>query len=253
MIDELWPGGPLFKEDAGIFRLGTDSVLLAYFVKKARVKRKLRVADLGCGSGVLSILLAWDEPDLLVDGIEILSRAACLASENAQLCGLGDQINIIEGDLRNHRCLFQAGAYDLTVSNPPYFMQNSGKRSANEDIAAARGEEYCTLDDICQAAGSLTRWGGSFALVHKPERLTGIFRSLSGAGLEPKRLRFVQYKSTSPPNLVLIESRRGGNPSLSIEAPLILANDDGSDTAEVCTIYHRVTTDSDSNGTPNNK
>jgi len=239
MINELWPGGPRFKDEDGVFRLGTDSVLLANFSKGAPMQKKKRAADLGCGSGVLSILLAWDDPGMQVDAIEILPRAARLASENAKLCGLDGRINVIEGDLRNHRELFQAGVYDLAVSNPPYYATGTGKRPANADIAVARGEAFCSLDDVCHAAGYLTRWGGFFMLVQKPERLAEVFKSLFGAGFEPKRLRFVQHKSSSPPSLVLIESRRGGKPSLKIEAPLILANDDGSDSYEVQAIYRR--------------
>ena len=77
-------------------------------------------------------------------------------------------------------------------------------------------------------------------LVHKPERISDIFRSLNKSSFEPKRIRFVQFKSTSAPNLVLIESRRGGNPSLKVEAPLILVNEDGSDSDEIKMIYHRM-------------
>ena len=238
MTDFLWPDGPRFKDETGVFRLGTDSVLLAHFAKSVRIRKK-RAADLGCGSGIISIILAWDDPELLVDGIEIQPRAARLALENAKLSSLSGRLNIIEGDLRRYNEFFQAGAYDLTVSNPPYYTKGSGKTSSNDDIATARGEETCSLDDVCKAAGYLTRWGGAFLLVHKPERLAEVFRSMSGAGLEPKRLRFVQHKNTSPPSLVLIEGRRGGNPSLSIEAPLILANDDGSDSEEICSIYRR--------------
>jgi len=239
MINEMWPGGPRFRDEAGVFRLGTDSVLLANFTNKSRIKKKKRAADLGCGSGIISILLAWEEPELRIDGIELQPHAARLARENTKLCGLDERITVIEGDLRNHREIFRAGAYDLVVSNPPYYASGSGKRSANTDLAAARGEEFCTLDDVCRAAGYLTRWGGSFMLVHKPQRLTEIFRILSDSGFEPKRLRFVQHKNASPPSLALIESRRGGNPSLTVEAPLILANDDGGDSEEVKAIYRR--------------
>jgi len=237
MIDELWPGGPRFIEHDGLFRVGTDSVLLAHFAKGTRKKK--RAVDLGCGSGVISILLAWDDPDLLVDGVEILPEAAQAARENVRICGLGERINIIAGDLRLHREFMEAGAYDLAIASPPYYPRGSGKLPSNESMTAARGEQFCTLDDVCQAAGYLTRWGGSFMLVHKPERLADVFRALSGAGFEPKRVRFVQHKSASPPSLVLTEGRRGGKPSLTVEAPLILANDDGSDSDEVNVIYRR--------------
>ena len=239
MIEELWPDGPLFRSGDGIFRPGMDSVLLAYFANSARLSNKNRAVDLGCGSGIISILLAWDSPGLHIDGIEMQPKAAQLAIENSKLCGLSDQMRIIEADLRNHRGFMKAGYYDFAVSNPPYYPQGSGKSPSSKGIAAARGEESCTLSDICKAAGYLTRWGGSFFLVHKPERLADIFRALSDFCLEPKRLRFVQHNYSSPPSLVLVESRRGGNPALDVEEPVILTNEDGSESDEAKAIYRR--------------
>ena len=235
-IDELWPGGPRFTQDDNTFRLGTDSVLLSHFVD---AKGASYACDLGCGSGIISILMAWESPKLHVDGIEIQPHAANLARENAATNSLSDRINIIEGDIVRHREFLVAGAYDLVVANPPYFAPGRGRSSQSGSTAVAREELSCTLEDICAAAAYLTRWGGKFALVHRPERLAEVIRALSAAGLEPKRLRFVHYRAASAPNLVLIESRRGGNPSLTVEPPLILTNEDGSDTNEVRRIYRR--------------
>ena len=239
MVDELWPNGPLFKYANDVIRPGTDSLLLAYFAANSRLKKKSRAADLGCGSGVISVLLAWDAPELTIDGIELQPHAAALAVENANLSKLSDRIKIIEGDLRHHRNFMQAGAYDIVVSNPPYYPQGSGKRPASKTIAAARVEESCTLSDICKAAGYLMRWGGSLFLVHKPEMMAYVFRELSGSGFEPKRLRFVQHNYSSPPSLMLIESRLGGKASLKVEPPFILTNGDGSDTDEMKAVYRR--------------
>ena len=52
--DDLWPGGPRFARSGAGFALGTDSVLLADFAADRRVRR---FADLGCGAGVLTVLL----------------------------------------------------------------------------------------------------------------------------------------------------------------------------------------------------
>ena len=53
-FDELRPGTRFVRSEDG-FRLGTDSVLLAAFTGTGRVRR---FADLGCGAGVLTVLLA---------------------------------------------------------------------------------------------------------------------------------------------------------------------------------------------------
>ena len=44
---------------------------------------------------------------------------------------------------------------------------------------------------------------------------------------------------TQAPSLLLLEARRGGEPGLSVEAPLILQTPDGTPTAEVEAIYFR--------------
>lgn len=237
MIQELWPGGPGFKEDNGVFRVGVDSVLLAHFVNSAKTRKRNRAVDLGCGSGIISVLLALDNHGLRIDSVEIDPRAAHLATENAVLCGVSDRITVYEADLRNHRDYLRNGEYDISVSNPPYNPHGSGKRASSPGLITAREDEKCSLTDLCSAAAYLTRWGGSFFIVHKPERLPGVFRALNDNGFEPKRIRFVQHKSATPPNLVLIESRRGGKPSLTVETPLILVNDDDSDSDEVKEIY----------------
>lgn len=235
--DELWPGGPVFIRDGDAFRLGTDSVLLSSFASYRYAKR---ACDLGCGSGIISVLLAWNSPSLTADSVELHEGWVALARENVKLNRLDDRIRVIGGDLRCHREFLEAGAYDLVVSNPPYYAEGRGKSSEINGRASAREERTCTLSDVCAAASYLTRWGGLFALVHKPERLIEVICALRENGLEPKRLRFVQHKTEAAPNLILIESRRGGKPSLKIEAPLILADENGNDTEEIKRIYHRV-------------
>ena len=237
MIDELWPGGPRFRDAKGVYRVGTDSVLLAHFTGSSGQKKRVRAIDLGCGSGVISILLAWRNAGLSVDGIDIKPEAVSCATQNAELSGLSDRISFIDGDLRRYREFLQPGAYDIAVANPPYHTPGSGKLSGDANRSAARCEELCPLDELCLAAAFLLRWGGEFSLVHKPSRLADIFRAMDKSGLEPKRMRFVQYKKSSPPSLVLLESRRGGKPSLKAEAPLILKNDDGSDSDELKLAY----------------
>ena len=234
-FDELWPGGPRFRVAEGSFKLSTDSVLLADFVSRLRAKK---IIDLGCGAGVLGVLLNLSHPGSHIGGIEIQPEQALLCRDNLGENGF-DAGGIIEGDVRDHRRLFKAGEFDLVVSNPPYFAAGSGLTAPEEGRATARDERCLSLAQLCEAAKYLCRWGGAFALVHRPERLSEIFCAMSSAGIEPKRLRTVHYKSGYAPNLVLIEGRRGGKPGLSFEKPLVLCTEDGEDTEEIKTIYHR--------------
>ena len=165
------------------------------------------------------------------------NEAAALCRRNLEENGL-DAGGILCGDLREHRALLKAGAYDLVVSNPPYFAEGSGYAAPDPARAAARDERTCSLDALCAAAGYLCRWGGAFALVHRPERLAEVFAALQKYGLEPKHLRFVQYNAERAPSLALIEARRGGKPGLTVCAPLLLTGPDGGDSEEIREIYH---------------
>ena len=234
-IDELWPGGPRFDCGSG-FRLSTDSVLLADFAKTEHVHRCI---DLGCGAGILMTILAERSSNMRLCGIEINPDWAELCRENIAENGFSDRCKVITGDLRDRSLLPAAGSIDLAVSNPPYFSENSGFSSPDPERAAARDERSCTLSELCRTAAYLCRWGGSFVLVHRPERLSEIFCAMTAVQIEPKRLRMVQNRSESAPSLVLIEGRRGGKPGLVIQPPLILCKPDGSESDEVQKIYHR--------------
>ena len=58
-------------------KLGTDSKLLAQF---ATLHRREKVLDLGCGVGVLGVLLAQRQKELTLDGIDIVPESAELAA-----------------------------------------------------------------------------------------------------------------------------------------------------------------------------
>ena len=192
-----------------VFPLGGDSLALGEF---AQVRRGERVCDLGCGSGVLALVLLSREPSLTVTGVELDERSAALAEENYRANALPGQV--VCGDLRRVRELFPAGSFDLVISNPPYFSTGSG-----DSGGPARMEENCTLEEICAAAAFLAKNGGRFALVHRPERLCDLFCALRAHDLEPKRLRFVQARTDSPPSAVLVEAYRQGKPGLTILPP----------------------------------
>ncbi len=231
----LWPGGPVFAQ-ADNQRLSTDCVLLANFVQ---LHGRQRGIDLGCASGAISLLLLAREARLHMTGLELNPDAAEIARENMARNGLDGRCRIITGDIRAHRELFAAGSFDLVAANPPYFPPERGRISPDPARAAARSEGSCTLEDLCRASRWLLPSGGSFALVHRPERLSELFCTMTAHGIEPKRLRMVLSQPDRAPSLVLVEGRRGGKPGLSIEPALILRNADGSETREYREIYHR--------------
>lgn len=232
--EALRPGGLRFVYGNGQHPPGLDSFLLASL---PGLRPGLRVCDLGCGTGLLGLLLLQRQPDLRVTGLDIQPEAVRLGRLAAAENQLEDRLIFRLEDLRETS--LPAGRFDLAICNPPYFPPSAGPPPKGEARRTARTEAACALEDVCRIAGRLLRWGGALCLVHKPERLTDLLCALRENGLEPKRLRLVSPRWDRAPSLLLAEARRGGRPGLRVEPPLILENPDGSPSAELSRIYFR--------------
>ena len=230
--ERLWPDGPRYLYDEQCFPPSTDSFLLGGF---ANPRRGEKVCDLGAGAGLLGLLLLAREPSLQVTGIERDAHACAVLAQNAAENRL--PLTALCADLRQRETL-PAGAFQLAVSNPPYFAPHTG--AVAEGVRGdTRAELTATLEDIFAAAERMLQWGGRFCLVYRPERLAALLTAAVTHGLEPKRLRMVQHTASSAPSLVLLECRRGGKPGLSVEPPLLLRLEDGGESHDVRRAYFR--------------
>ena len=153
MTDVFPPHGPSFLRGQG-FSIGTDAILLYHFSRRCRAEKAV---DLGCGSGVIGILLAMSSLSLSVTAVDIDPEAVDAARGNAVLNGVEDRFRAVLGDIREIRSLWPAGTFDLAVMNPPYYAVGTGKLPVSPSAAAARSEMTCTLEDACFAAS----WSGA--------------------------------------------------------------------------------------------
>lgn len=234
--DTLHPSGYRLLFSDELVKPGTDSFLLADFV---RLRRGLRLCDLGAGIGLIGLLLLNRCPDLTVHNVELQEAAVEMARRNIEENNLHGQMLLYHTDLRALKGVLDAGGMDLVVSNPPYFKRDSGGKAAGDIRRTAREENACTIEEVCAAAAYLLRWGGNFSLVFRPERLTDLLCAMRENGIEPKRIRFVEKRAGLSPILVLVEGRRGGNPGLVFEPPLTVYDPDGRETAEMDRINFR--------------
>lgn len=209
--EKLPGGGVAYVTDAHRFQ--TDGLYLAAF---ARPQNRERICDLGTGCG--SIPLIWYSQGLSpqVDGIDIQPGAVWLAAASARENGWDDRFRLRREDWR-HLSL-EAGAYDRVICNPPYFAAGTGKISQRLDREQIRHEDPKEgMAGWIGAAYRLLRTGGRLCVCHRPERLVDLVTALRQAGLEPKRLRWVQRRADTRPWLLLCEARKGGHPGLQTE------------------------------------
>lgn len=232
-VDELQRDGYRIIQHPDSFCFGMDAVLLSSY---AEAKRGERALDLGTGTGIIPILMRAKTKCRDFTGLEIDETSARRAMRSVQLNGLEDSIRIIPGDLREVSSLFSPGSFDVVTSNPPYMVAGHGK-TGKSGKGPERHELLCTLEDVVGGAARMLREQGRFYLIHRPFRLAEVMVSLSRHRLEPKRMRLVYPMADREPNLVLLEARKGANPRLTVEPPLIVYEQPGVYTRELLRIY----------------
>ena len=104
------------NQDRSAMKVGTDGVLLGAFINVDGVKR---IADMGCGTGLVALMLA-QRSGATIDGIELDQNAAFQAAENFSASPWPERLNCICGDIEQVSKLLD-GEFDLAVCNPPYF------------------------------------------------------------------------------------------------------------------------------------
>ena len=249
-------------QDPGRFCFGVDAVLLSAFCE---IKAGERCLDMGTGTGILPLLLSAKTDASELVGLEIQPESADMARRSVEMnialraevrkmeaasggsdpAGSGStesrpvegRVRIEQGDLKEASTLFGRSRFDVVTCNPPYMTGGHGIVNPADAKAIARHEILCTLEDVAREAAAVLVPGGRLYMVHRPFRLAELITTMTRYGLEPKRLRFVYPQVDREPNLVLLGCVRGGRSGLTVEKPLILADENGETTEEVKELY----------------
>ncbi len=123
-----------------------------------------RAADLGAGTGAVSLLLLAREKAARVDAVELQPRLCDMMRRSAQLNGLSGRMSVYEADLRRLAGTLEAGAYGCVVSQPalPRGGHRQGKAptrpAASPCLKPSAPSRKCSRPACacCAAAGGCT-------------------------------------------------------------------------------------------------
>ena len=157
-LDDLNRGGLLILQKEKGFRFGTDQVLLADF---AAPKPGERVADLGAGGGILSILMADAEPTAQIDAVEWQAEMCDMAERSVRGNGLTDRVRVHPLDVRSAPRALGFSGHSLVVCNPPYNPRGTAPSSPDPAHSLARHEGESSVEDFVECAARLLKNGGA--------------------------------------------------------------------------------------------
>lgn len=235
-IDDLQIKGYRIIQNPKAFCFGMDAVLLSYF---AKIKKNSRVMDLCSGNGVIPLLLDAKYPVSYIEGLEYQEESVQMAVRSVQMNEREEKIVIRQGDVKEVKTICPREEFDYVTCNPPYMVGEHGLKNPDEKKAIARHEIKCTLNDVIEASAWLLKQYGHLIMVHRPFRLAEIIYCLKEHKLEPKRMRLVYPYIDKEPNMVLIDAIKGAKQRVTVEAPLIIYNKDGSYTEEISRLYEQ--------------
>ena len=164
-VEDLETRGLIIIQPKKGYRFNSDSVILANL---AMVNAGDKVYDLGCGSGVISLLIAAKKGAKVV-GVELQDALVRMAQKSVRANAYQDRVTIVQGDIRDLNELPQGDA-DVVVMNPPYFKAGSGEVSHDEMAAIARHEIAVTLTEELSAIKRLMKEEGKAYILFPTSR-----------------------------------------------------------------------------------
>jgi tRNA1Val (adenine37-N6)-methyltransferase len=151
-----------------------------------------RVLDIGCGTGILSLMMAQKIP-ATIDAIEIDESAASQAMENVHQSKWNDQVSVQHISLQSFH---PATTYDLIISNPPFFENDLKSEDAMKN--KAKHDLSLTIDEIIAFAVKNLSANGYLMLLLPYHRSNEVEQMAAQQNLYLSEKLYVKHAETHP-------------------------------------------------------
>lgn len=194
------------------YSYNSDSIFLYDFISSFTPKGKL--LDVGCGVGIVSILLTRDfnVNTSIIDKQEEMLR---YAKHNFSINNLN-----FKSYLYDFLEFESEDRFDFIVSNPPFYDENV-IQSKNENLNIARYAQHLPIDDFIKKVKKILRPRGRFIFCYDAKQIDKLLYTLIKYKINPEVLRFVHSKIDRDAKLVMISARVNSKSMMKILPPLI--------------------------------
>lgn len=191
------PGKGVFKarrfqvqQDRCAMKVSTDGILLGCLASIADARS---ILDIGCGTGLLSLMAAQRNANAFIDAVELNVDAAEQAAENIGMSEWAGRIRVHNVDILN----YEPGiSYDAILCNPPYFEQDL--RSPDQGRNTARHDSDLDLKNLVAAVDRLLSPRGTASLILPVERYSELVEYLINKNLNINHICKIYYLKGGP-------------------------------------------------------
>lgn len=174
-------------------RPDTETLVEAALSKIADPQDKVRIVDIGTGSGAIALSLCSELPNADITATDLSEAALQIAAENADQMHIRERVRFLQGDLFEP---VAAERFDLIVSNPPYVAERDEPSLPPElahepRMALFAGEDGLdVIRRMVAQAGEHLSSGGWLLIELSPEQAETVEKALSEAGFVDVERRF---------------------------------------------------------------
>tara|TARA_B100000795_G_scaffold259678_1_gene234861 strand:+ start:1170 stop:1865 length:696 start_codon:yes stop_codon:yes gene_type:complete len=182
-------------QEKSAMKVGTDGVLLGCWVACEKANN---ILDIGCGTGLISLMLAQRNLNCNVIGIEIDKLASKEALLNICNSDWKERVGVKQTSLQDFAPQIK---FDLIISNPPFFSQNKSQQS--RDIA--RHTNMLSFEELIGNSAKLLQEKGIFSVIIPKNHEEYFCKIASINKLYTNRVCYIKGNEKSEVKRVMIE------------------------------------------------
>ena len=201
--------GLLIEQPDNLYKLSSDAVALGNFVQ---CKKSDVVFDIGCGTGVLTLLIAFNHQPSEIISIDINADAVKQIGKNIAINQdiLSEtKFTALCGDARQITQIIPNKFADVIVCNPPYFT--SGKKPENQHKSQARHSDTLSLEDLATLCTKKIKYGGTVYFCYPANQLAKAITIFENNNFRIKEIKLLS--NNKGVYLAIFRAKKGGGHS----------------------------------------
>lgn len=212
-------------------KVGTDGVLIGGWAFRSLPPEYVgNAADVGCGSGVIALMLAQRFKNLTIEGIEIEIEAAKEAYYNFANSPWERRLTVCNADYGVFAEKRDECTLNLIISNPPYFQ--NGALAPDMTRRIARHEGNLNFKMLIETSEKLLSDHGRLAMIIPSEHIETVRNEDLSGRLHLDRICWVSTVPRKPPKRIMIEFVKSDTDQVCQEEHLTIHSASGDFTDE---------------------